>query len=193
MSTRWHPLPFHFQFNFSFFSWSADSEVHRTTCMLNTKLRWRALYHIRYIWPQKSKTKHQQHSESVHSFSFDVNQSLPCGSKDLPPTCVTFCYVLGFVLHNVTVSARIYQSSDQSVPLSLWEVDCTHYASSRTVNIVTFKKTKVWGNIIKDIGHQKVPAIHCKWDWLLREAKGGKRKILASLFVWHIIFDILSG
>lgn len=60
------------------------------------------------------------------------------------------------------LSERIYQLTDQSVALSLWEVGCIQHALRHAVNRVTFKKTKDLWNIIRHTGHRKGKAIHCK-------------------------------
>lgn len=64
------------------------------------------------------------------------------------------------------LSARTYQLTDQSVPLSLWEAGCIQHALRHTVNTVTFRKTKDLQNIIRHTAHRKVKAMHCKWDGL---------------------------
>lgn len=48
---------------------------------------------------------------------------------------------------------KIYQSTNQSAPLSLWEVRFTQDALSHTVNTVTFKKRKDLQNIISHTRH----------------------------------------
>lgn len=43
------------------------------------------------------------------------------------------------------LSARMYQLTDQSGALSLWEVGCIQHALRHAVNTVTFKKQKICG------------------------------------------------
>lgn len=43
------------------------------------------------------------------------------------------------------LSARMYQLTDQSVALSLWEVGCIQQALRHAVDTVTFKKQKICG------------------------------------------------
>lgn len=64
------------------------------------------------------------------------------------------------------LSAWIYQLNDQSVSLSRWEVGCIKRALRRTVDTVTFKKTKDLRNIIRHAGHGKSkPSIASEMTW----------------------------